>query len=339
MRIATKRLTISTAMMIVLSTSVTARAFVDTPVGGHPGELDVNAQLTLERGKYEPNGNQASFQSPPPWQEYKLGVGYTWGNFGPFKFFSTRLDAVYFRTGAERNDPSVWQVQPEGSSTATQLVPECSGGAEYLGNGECEFYASDSGAVTTATVSGALIHTADFALGLYLRSSIPIGVNLRKFANPRVDYVSGGLQAGTHMTNWFDFETTLFFGSGTFSKDKNATAAVSIFGHFKANKWLLPWKAGFKFGPYIEGDMTERFDARFDNAYSPQALPQPGDTELTRQNDRIRSARFALGLLPYFLVTDHLAVELGYIQKMFGYDVPATQAYFVGLRGLINVDR
>ena len=38
-----------------------------------------------------------------------------------------------------------------------------------------------------------------------------------------------------------------------------------------------------------------------------------------------------------FLVTEHLAVEAGYIQKYFGYDAPATQAYFVGLRGIADL--
>ena len=42
-------------------------------------------------------------------------------------------------------------------------------------------------------------------------------------------------------------------------------------------------------------------------------------------------------MLPYFLVTEHLSVELGYVQKFFGYDARATQAYFVGLRGLIDL--
>jgi hypothetical protein len=42
-------------------------------------------------------------------------------------------------------------------------------------------------------------------------------------------------------------------------------------------------------------------------------------------------------MLPYFLVTEHLAVEAGYIQKFFGYDARATQAYFLGVRGLIDL--
>lgn len=325
-------------LCLAVGISARAHAFVPTPVGGHPGELDVNAQVTTERGKTEPNENQKSFMRPKGWYEYKLGVGYTWGHFGPLQFFSTRLEATYYTTPAERNDPSEWQVGAPGSSPPGTIAPECTAGAKFLGAGECEFYPADQGTQLSATVSAALIHDPKFALGFFLRGTVPFAMDLEKFGNPRIDYLAGGWQLGVELESWLSYEVGFFIGSGTrpVSQKQNGAVALSNLFHFHAERWLLPWKVGIKLGPYVEGDIHERFDERYDRAYSPVELPQPGGQPI-QQRDRIRAARFAVALLPYFLVTEHLAVEAGYIQKFFGYDARATQAYFVGVRGLIDL--
>ncbi len=326
--------------LAVVCGSGSASAFVSTAVGGRPGELDVNAQFTAERGLIEPNENQASWVKARGYYEYKLGAGYTWGHFGPLQFFSTRLEATYYTSPAEKNDPDEWQVNPAGTSTPALIVPECTNGARFLGNGVCEFYPKDDGTLITGTVSAAVVHDPKFAFGLYLRGTVPVAVDTQKFANPRLDYFSGGWQMGVELTDWLAYESILFLGSGTrpFSKDQNGAVALNNMFHFKTDSWLLPWKAGFKIGPYVEGDIHERTDARYDAGYSPIVAPQPGDPGPKQHTDRIRAARFAVAMLPYFLVTEHLAVEAGYIQKFFGYDARATQAYFVGLRGLVNLE-
>src|SRR5687767_11060455 len=99
----------------VLALTERASAFVSTAVGGRPGELDVNAQLTAERGKIEPNENQASFMKAEEFYEYKLGVGYTFGHYGPLQFFSARLEGTYFQSPEERNDPAEWRVEAPGT--------------------------------------------------------------------------------------------------------------------------------------------------------------------------------------------------------------------------------
>ena len=71
----------------------------------------------------------------------------------------------------------------------------------------------------------------------------------------------------------------------------------------------------------------------YDAAYSgtgPDGAPR---------RDRIRAARFALSILPYFLITDAFAVEGGYVQKFFGYDARATQFFYVGVRGSFAIGR
>lgn len=318
--------------------SRSAAAFVGTPVGGHPGELDANAVVTLERGKTEPNENQASFMKTRGWYEYKLGVGYTVGDVGPLQFFSLRLEGTHYQTPSERNDPANWQVGPEGSSPPGSIGPECAAGAQYLGNGVCEFHPADRGTIVTGSLSFAVIHDPKFALGLFVKGSVPFGMDLEKFENPRLDYLAGGFNVGLELQTWLGFETTFYLGSGTrpFGKQQNGAAALGTLFDLKARRWLLPWRAGLKLGPYVEGDIHERFDERYDRAYSPAVLPQAG-SQPERSRDRIRAARFALAFLPYFLVTEQLSIEAGYVQKFFGYDARATQVYFVGARGLFDL--
>jgi hypothetical protein len=324
------------AATAVLAGAPGAGAFVATAVGGRPGELDVQGKVTVERGKIEPNENDASWQKATGWYEYTLGAGYTFGHLGPLQFFSARLEATHYQSPAERSDPTKWQVNPEGSSPPGTLGAECAAGATYLGDFTCEFHAEDRGTIVTASISAAVAHDPKYAFGLYLRGQAPLGMDLDKFANPRIDYFSGGWQAGVELTDWLGYESILFVGGGTrpFGKQQNGAVALNNLLHFRARRWLLPWKAGVKIGPYVEGDLHERFDARYDAAFSPTELPQPGQSP-KRATDRIRAARFAVALLPYFLVTEHLAVELGYVQKFFGYDARATQAWFGGVRGLV----
>ncbi|MCC6903139.1 MAG: hypothetical protein IT377_29480 [Polyangiaceae bacterium] len=325
-------------VLVCASLSSSAHAFVGTPVGGHPGELDVNAVVTAERGKTEPNENQASYMKTRGWYEYKLGVGYTFGDLGPLQFFATRLEATYFRTPAEKNDPSEWQVGAPGSSPPGTLGSECAAGAKYLGGGECEFHPADTGIIATATVSFAAIHDPKFTFGVFFKGSVPFGMDLEKFENPRLDYFAAGFTTGVELQTWLLLENSFYLGSGTrpFGKQQNGAAALSTLFDFKARRWLLPWKAGVKLGPYVEGDIHERYDERYDRAFSPSVLPQGGGPP-EQSRDRIRAARFAVAALPYFLVTPHLSVEAGYVQKFFGYDARATQVYFVGLRGLASL--
>jgi hypothetical protein len=127
------------------------------------------------------------------------------------------------------------------------------------------------------------------ALGFFLRGTVPFAMNLEKFGNPRIDYLAGGWQLGVELETWLSYEAGFFFGSGTrpVSKDQNGAAALSNLFHFHAERWLLPWKVGVKLGPYVEGDIHERFDERYDQRTvgQPQAGGQP-----IQQRDRSRAA-------------------------------------------------
>lgn len=286
--------------------SRTAGAYVPSPVGGHVGELDVGARATFERGKIEPNENEASFRKAS-WEVYTVGAGYTFRDPESIKFLQDirlGLDVSLFRSPAERI-----QIEPA----------KCLG--RQLEGTTCELYARDSGFLVTPTISANLIHNGQFSFGLYLRPNLPLGIDQSRFVLPRLDYVGGGMVLGVHLTEWLGVETNTYVGSG--AQVQNAAFAQTFLMALDAKRWILPWGAGIKLGTFVEGDLQRRFDEKYDAAYT---------ADYPNRQDRIQSFRFGLALLPYFKVTDHFAVELGYVQKLFGYDPPATQTYFVGVR-------
>lgn len=294
-----------------------ASAFVAAPVGGHPGEVDASVRVAFERGKVEPNEYEGSWQKAR-WNTYSVGGGYTIGTVGPFDDLFVRLDNTFYTSPAESSDPD-GLVHPE------KGVPNACLGV-VKANGVCEFHPSDRGWLLTPGVGANLVHKADFSFGLFLQGTIPIGVDLTKFTLPRVDWVAGGTQLGVHVTPWFGVTSRVYVGSGAKSgagKQNPAVAITSLFV-FEAKRWILPWKAGVSVGPYFEGDLGERFDEAYDAGY---------EVGYPARKDRIRAMKLGVAVLPYFRITDHFAVDAGYVQKLFGYDAVATQLYTVGMSG------
>ena len=80
-----------------------------------------------------------------------------------------------------------------------------------------------------------------------------------------------------------------------------------------------------RLAPISTAILSERFDARYDLAFSRKDIPDD-------RGDRVRSLRFALAILPYFRITESAGVELGYVQKAFGYDAIATKYFFATVR-------
>ena len=73
---------------------------------------------------------------------------------------------------------------------------------------------------------------------------------------------------------------------------------------------------GLRFGPYVDADLTERFDERYDAAFT---------TGFPEVRDRVRRARFGGIVNPYVTIADRYSIRLTYLQKAFGYDAAATQ--------------
>jgi len=291
-----------------------AWALIPSPVGGRPGEVDVSFRLSLERGKVEPNSNEASFQKAQ-WELYTLGLGYTLGRIGPLLDVTFRLEGTYVRSPAERSDPDRGSVAPD--DCLSGVIP---------GPGRCQFHPDDDGGYISPSINFNVLHPGDFSLGFFVLSNVPFGIDFARFVTPRVDLIAGGVTVGLRMRAWLSFESRTYVGSGMFLGDDTQPATIALtnlFG-FEAERWLLPWKIGVKLGPYFDGDLIgDRADPNYDAAYT-AGYPE--------RSDRIRMMRFGFALLPYVQVTQHAALELGYVQKIFGYDTPATQFYTVGAR-------
>ncbi len=281
------RLITPLSLVALLAPSVSA--FVPSPVGGRAGQLDVAARVTLERGLIEPNENQASWQDAN-WEVYTLDAGYSFGDVGGLRDVFARIDVSFFDSPAER----------VGGQT---------------------FAEHDSGVLVGLTAGLNLIHVPDFAWGLFVRGTVPIDVNLDKFANPRVDYLALGSQVGVRLTPHLSYEALLYLGTGPFGPQNATVALQNVFG-LEARP-SASWKFGTKLGTYFDGDLTERFDDAYDEAFSP-GYPD--------QRDRIRMMRFGLVIAPYIAFDDRYSLEFNAILKLFGFDAPATQVYQATLR-------
>lgn len=316
MRVLSRHLALALRLgFLLITTASPSAALIPIPVGGHPKEADVFARVTLERGLVEPNESKASFQ-PARWEMLTVGGGYGLGDFGPFQDLALRLEVTGYRSPAEVNDPS----------KGTVAVPSCAG--QVTGPGLCQFHPADRGAFVTPSLSTSLIHTGNFAFGVFLVGNIPVGVNYEKFVLPRIDYVGGGFRAGAEFTSWFAFETSFYVGSGSAGQHtkQNGTFAATQLLHFRTERLGTSpfFRAGVKVGPYVDGDLIgERTDAFYDRAYT---------AGYPARADRIRMFRFAASVFPYVQMNDKVSLELGYVQKLFGYDTPATQFLSAAVR-------
>lgn len=301
--------------LAMVGSAARAEALIPIPVGGHPKELDVFARLTLERGLVEPNENKASWQKAQ-WEMFTVGGGYGFGDVGFLQDVSARLEFTGYQSPEEVNDPQ------------KGLVPASACGGVALDPGRCQFHPADRGSFVTPSVAASLAHTGTLSFGVFLLANIPIGIDYAKFVVPRIDLVGGGFRAGIEPSEWFSFETSFYVGSGSAGarSKQNGTFAATQLLHFKSPRvgGSPFFRFGVKVGPYVDGDLFgERTDPVYDRAYT------AGYPERT---DRIRMFRFAAMALPYVQMSDKLSLELSYLQKLFGYDTPATQLYSATVR-------
>jgi hypothetical protein len=285
-----------------------ARAFIQASVGGHQGELDLSTHFIGEFGKIEPTERPSTFQTA----DVKIltgGIGYTVGKVGPLEDFYLRLEGAYYNAAEE----------------------EVESDSDDLPRGY-RFYDRDRGGYVTAAISTNFIHETRFAFGAFVQGTVPIDVDFQKFSNVHLHYVGGGTTVGVFLTDPTKIVRLasagrLFFGSGAYMDgfQHNASAAMTNLFALEAARWALPWRIGVLFGPYFEGDLNEHVNARYNAAYASVS------SDLVA-GDRVRAMRFAIAILPYFRITEHAAIELGYVQKLFGYDPPATQFWTAGVR-------
>ncbi len=289
---------ITSSLAAIAALSAPAAAFVSGATGGKKGTTQVEASVTLERGLVEPNENTDSFQDAR-WNLFNLSATYNAGSVGRFLDLFFRVRVTLFDSPAEVNEEGP---VPEADCLGTVLDAET-----------CEFYGDDQGAVLRAAVGFNVIHEPRYTLGFTIEANAPVGVNLDKFANPRVDYIAGSINLGLQLTDWLTYETSIYVGSGPFGPQNAQIAYTQLFGFAGGDDKL---RYGIRLGPYIDADLNERFDERYDAAYT---------TGFPEVQDRIRRARFGGLFNPYLTVSDRYTVKLTYLQKAFGYDAAATQ--------------
>ncbi len=298
----------SSVLAIALSSSADALAFINASVGGHEGEIDVSAHFIGEFGQVEPTERPSTWQSANV-KIIQLGAGYTIGKVGPLEDFYVRVEGGYYTAAEERVERDDDDL-PQGY----------------------KFFGQDRGGFVTATVATNFVHEPRFAFGVFLQGTVPIDVDLQKFSNVHIHYVGGGSQLGVFLTDptklvRLAYSSRIFLGSGAYDGEYQHNASIALTNLFVLEfaRWLLPWRAGISVGPYFEGDLDEHINAVYNRAYgavSPDLIA----------GDRVRAMRFAIAILPYIRITDHAAIELGYVQKLFGYDPPATRFFTGGVR-------
>jgi len=271
--------------MFSIFVSTEARALVSSQAQGNEGDWKVELRTTLERGKVEPNENTASFQKAKI-DIYEASAARFFGaGFGSRHFAKLQLRA--FESGREE--------------AAGRL-----------------FHEKDRGQAISLTYGFDLVHELRYSLGIYASVTPFASFNKAKFSQPRIDLASLGFQLGVGLSDSFSMETLLHFGLG-YARQQNSYLAFSqVVGWNLEQATGLP--ANIKLGPYLEMDLQERYDDKYDAAFSPTGRP-----------DRIRAVKFGLlGAFNVGLGNDWYA-SLAYVQKIGGYDAPATNATSLGL--------
>ena len=306
----TGRHAIAAAAWIVaaLAAPSTAHGFGGASVGGHEGEIDVNVHFIGEFGTVEPSERPTTWQAANV-KTLQLGAGYAVGKVGPFQDFYVRLEGGYYLAAAEAVEN-----------------PDDDLPVGY------EFFDQDKGGFITAIVSANLVHEDRLTFGLFAQGTFPIAVNLQKFSNVHLHYAGGGSTLGVFLTDptklvRLGTSTRLFLGSGAFDGEFQHNAAITLTNLYalEVQRWLLPWRAGVAIGPHFEGDLNEHVNTVYNSAYA-------GVTPDFVNGDRVRALRFAVAIWPYIRITDHAAIELGYVQSLFGYDLGTTQLWTGGVR-------
>jgi hypothetical protein len=312
--------TTSGCLAVAVTLSLTTPSAADTlgtTLGGDEGELDVNSHFGWEFGDIEPTEREETFQTADI-KSMTWGAGYTVGDVGPLEDFYFRLEGTYFAA------------TDEAVENEEDVLP--------VGH---RFFGADRGGLVTAILATNFVHEPRFSFGVWLQGTVPIDVDLQKFAEPDFHYGGGGTAVQVFLTDpeklfRLAWAGRLFFGSGAYDGDfqQNAAVAMTNLFYLEASRWLLPWRIGVGVGPYFEGDLDEHVNAVYYASYASV------DPDLVA-GDRVRAMRLDIAVLPYFRVTDRTTVEIGYVHRLFGYDARSTRMLTAGVRGsfeLIEVD-
>jgi hypothetical protein len=192
-----------------------------------------------------------------------------------------------------------------------------SGREEALGQ---LFYEADRGQSLSLTYGFHPVRELSHSLGIYASVSPLISFNKGKFSVPRVDLFALGVQSGLELSNSILLETLLHFGSGIPGSQNSYLAFTQTLG--LRLQPLLGVNAIVRAGPYAEFDLRERTDSTYQNAFP------------STQSGRILAAKVGISASTELKLSSSTFANLGYIQKLAGYDAPATNAAFASVGAL-----
>ena len=294
--------------MTILTAPGSAAAFEYPTVGGHEGEIDVEARFEGHLGELHPTSRPTTHQ-PADIKVFATGAGVTFGNLGPFLDLHLRLDGGYLIAG------------PEAVTRADDDLP--------IGT---VFHPSDRGGWVRATVGANLVHTPRLAFGAFIEGTVPIDVDLAKFSNLRLHYAGGGTRLGVHLTDpggllRLTSLSRLFVGTGTFAgaAQQNAQAELESLVYLDLLRWVLPWRAGVGVGPRFAADLNSHVNDAYRQAYgtvSPDLVA----------GDRVQQQQLAGVVRAYLFVTPHAALEGSFDGQISGEDARATRRFTAALR-------
>lgn len=268
-------------LVLALFFTQTAGAYVAGPGAQSEGQFGVSLKTEWMRGLAGPENLPETQQSLKPDVDiYEVAVGYGFGTHGVFQDLRLRMAYAYFSSAQE-------------VTGGTLRYPKDDGG--YLG----------------AELSANFVHDLQKNFGVFLRFQSPLGMNLAKFVNPKIDRLGIGVNTAFRLTDRFSQETVLFLGSGILSGGyrQNASIAISTLGVFTLPPSWLGTGAAFRLGPFYEGDIAQRIDLAY------------GTT--------VRAFRLGLTMIASVSILDNWAVDLGYTRKFTGAYFRATDDLFL----------
>jgi len=260
-------------------------AYVAGSAGIQEGGVELTMKAELMRGLAGPENLAESQQRLiPSVNIFELGAGYNFGALSVFQDIKARLTSAQFTSAEE-------------TLSGTTI------------------YSKNEGWIAGIELSSNLIHDVDKIFGIFVRTQHPINMNVAKFVNPKVDRIGLGVQSGFKFNESFGQETVVFFGSGL-NQDgmkQNPSLSVSLLGAWILNQGFFADGAALKFGPFYDGDLSERSDLGY------------GTTG-------IRTFRIGAVLSASYNISKHLGLDLAYIQKFSGSYFRATKDFIFTLR-------
>ena len=260
-------------------------AYIAGSVSAPPGRMDFSFRTEIMRGLAGPlNLSESKQTQKPSVNIYEASTSYNFGEFDFLQDVTLRLTNQHFTSVEE-----IYQNRT--------------------------VYEKDEGDILTLEAGANFVHEVDRTFGFFIRSSLPISMNIQKFSNPKIDLFGIGLQGGVKYTQTLGNEFLIYYGNGFRKNSDSQNSSLTVMTPIVLNTsaWIFSQGAALKIGPFFDGDLRDRSDS----AYGTES---------------VRSFRLGFAILPSVRVTPSFGVEGGYIQKLSGTYFRATKDAFLGVR-------